>query len=116
MHARHIVRRLTVTNRCPMKPQNDNSGLITRLVAGIALLGFGASHGITGLLANLGWYTFVGIDFDAWYMHPAYQSLCWFAIGIASAILVPMWIGAICRKSGDGITSVSTGSRDPAES
>jgi len=48
-------------------------------------------------------------------MHPAYQSLCWFAIGMATAMLVPMWIGAICCKSDNGITSVSTETRGPAD-
>ena len=66
---------------------------------GAALLAFGLSHGITGLLANLGWYDWIGAGFDRWYMHPAYQSLCWFANGIGLSILIPMFVRALRAKS-----------------
>ena len=69
--------------------------IYVRVMVAITLLAFGAGHGMTGLLANIGWYEFVGVDFDAWYMHPAYQSMCWFANGIALSILLPLWLNAV---------------------
>ncbi len=54
-----------------------------KLMTGVVLLAFSASHGVTGLFANIGWHDLIGVDFDAWYMHPAYQSMCRFANGIA---------------------------------
>ena len=73
--------------------------ILGRLTFGGLLLAFGASHGLTGLLANLGWYESLGINFDTWYMHPAYQSMCWFANGIALTILLPMWARAVMGRN-----------------
>ena len=75
-----------------------NKRIVIKVMVGISLLAFGVSHGITGLLANIGWYDVIGVDFDAWYMHPAYQSMCWFANGIALSILVPMLVTAVRVK------------------
>ncbi|MEZ5942378.1 MAG: hypothetical protein R3C18_13375 [Planctomycetaceae bacterium] len=78
-----------------------------KLVLGVFLLSLFASHGVIGLLANLGWYSLVDISFDAWYMHPAYQSVCWFGLGIAMTILFPMWVSALLgpKKGVDGGSS-----------
>ena len=78
-------------------PQSKNV-LTLKVIIGIGLLAFGASHGITGFLANIGWYRLVGVEFEAWYTHPAYQSMCWFALGIALTMLMPLWWDAIRRK------------------
>ncbi len=82
-----------------MAARSKNKRIVIKVMVGIVLLAFGASHGMTGLLANIGWYDVIGVDFDAWYMHPAYQSMCWFANGIALSILVPMFFAAVRARS-----------------
>lgn len=81
-----------------MTEKTTDKRTTVKLLFGCALLCFGLSHGITGLLANLGWYDLIGNGFQAWYMDPAYQSLCWFANGIGLTILFPMWLSVIRRK------------------
>lgn len=80
-----------MTQSKPKKPP------IRRMIFAIVLLSLTASHGVTGMLAWIGWYDAIGINFDAWYLHPAYQSLCWFLLGISLTILVPMWYRAVFR-------------------
>ena len=88
-----------------MQSRSAKRRIVAKVIVGVGLLGFGASHGITGLLAHLGWYQYIGYDFDAWYMHPAYQSLCWFANGIGLGLLVPLWWAVVWgkRKQDSGV-------------
>lgn len=67
------------------------------LVVAILLASATASHAVTGLLVNLGWYRRIGIDFHPWYANAAYQSGCWFALGIAATILVSRFVAALRR-------------------
>ena len=69
------------------------------ILLGLLLVGPTASHAVTGLLAHLGWYRSIGLEFDAWYLDPAYQSFCWFAMGVGLTLLIPRFVIAL-REAG----------------
>lgn len=71
----------------------------TQLIVGVLLVAPFASHAVTGLLANVGWYRSIGVDFDPWYADAAYQSWCWFAMGVGLTLLGRSFVTALREHS-----------------